>query len=71
MDPEDTLDDATWESRETCSQCGGSIGLEFERAFAFDPEHLLCWGCAVERGGQYDTDLDSWVVAPDIADLID
>lgn len=74
MDPEDTPgtsmpDLSDWQGSETCAQCGAPVALEFERGFAVDTDRLLCWGCSIERGGEYDAELDRWVVAPNILDL--
>ncbi|MBW2267416.1 MAG: hypothetical protein JRH16_02475 [Deltaproteobacteria bacterium] len=60
-----------WESAQTCAQCGTSVAPGSGRGFEFGTGNLLCWNCAMERGGRYDAERDTWTVSPDVADLPD
>lgn len=60
-----------WESAGACAQCGASVARDSERGFEFGVGNLLCWGCAIERGGQYDAELERWSVSPNVAGLPD
>ena len=52
-----------------CSACGAPIPTGAPAGFRFGAEQQLCWQCAVDRGGSYDANHDSWVTEPDVADL--
>ncbi len=58
---------------ETCASCGTEL-LPAERAFAFEravsEDAVLCYSCAIERGGAYDEVYDRWTKSPDVADLL-
>jgi hypothetical protein len=54
-----------------CEECGASVDMETGRAFLLDEEHVLCFDCAVRRGGQYDPLHDAWRVGPDVSGLPD
>jgi hypothetical protein len=56
------------EQRSSCADCGAPTGPE-ARAFAFGTTSLICWECAVRRGGSYAADEDRWTQVPDVADL--
>ncbi len=59
------------EGTEVCAQCGAPVDTDAERGFEFGICNLLCWTCSIERGGQYDAELDSWTVSPKVGDLPD
>ncbi len=60
------------ESRqEICAQCGRSFSPESESGFRFGAAGVLCWVCAIERGGKHDTLSDAWIDAPDLQGLPD
>lgn len=63
----DRLEDRT----EACSHCGDRVAPGVERGFRSGISIVLCWRCAVERGGQYDEERNIWTVSPHIADLPD
>ena len=42
-----------------------------ERGFSFGLRNLLCFDCAVRRGGRYDAERDTWTESPDVAGLAD
>ncbi|MDH3520473.1 MAG: hypothetical protein OEM49_08460 [Myxococcales bacterium] len=52
-----------------CGDCGAEIRLDAERAFTFGARGVLCWECAIRRGGRYDEARDSWIEVPRIDDL--
>ncbi len=52
---------------EVCASCGTDV-RSAERAFAFEGS-VLCWECAMKRGGEYDELHDRWTKAPDVSDL--
>lgn len=53
-----------------CAECGSLIP-EGAPSFAFgpDPGEVLCFECAVRRGGKYDALEDHWTTLPDTSDL--
>ena len=63
------LPNQTQQDDERCSGCSESIDETNER-YAFGDEVLLCWSCAVERGGIYDTEHECWVNEPEVRDLL-
>jgi hypothetical protein len=52
-----------------CSECGASIATGRSREFEFGESLILCFDCAIRRGGHYDETLDRWSEAPTIGDL--
>ena len=60
-----------WEEAEVipCMSCGAGVRVG-ERGF-MEPgaQEVLCWNCAIQRGGQYDADQERWTVAPDLGDV--
>ena len=60
-----------WENTQPCAHCGARATADAERGFAFGVGNLLCWSCAIERGGRYDAEHETWTVSPNVADLPD
>lgn len=54
-----------------CTDCGQDVGLEDSHAFELGGGGVLCWACALKRGGVYDEKYDRWVVTPKAEDLPD
>ncbi|HEY8427252.1 MAG TPA: hypothetical protein VIL20_02715 [Sandaracinaceae bacterium] len=52
---------------EICASCGAEV-RSAERAFAFESS-VLCYECAISRGGIYDELHDRWTRAPDLEGL--
>jgi hypothetical protein len=52
-----------------CSECGASVSSGRSREFEFGESLVLCFDCAVRRGGRYDEALDRWSEAPAIGDF--
>jgi hypothetical protein len=53
-----------------CSLCGAELSPQ-DRAYTFCVDRVLCFECATARHGIYDEQSDRWVVAPNVADLVD
>ena len=51
-----------------CCSCGAPLGGTEHDAFRVD-DALVCYDCAVRRGGLYDTRQGRWVMEPDVSDL--
>jgi hypothetical protein len=54
-----------------CVVCGEPTDVTTERAFGYGEDGLVCWACAIDRGGVYDEDRQAWVKPPDLAGLPD
>jgi hypothetical protein len=52
-----------------CSQCGEEFWPELERGFVLVEEVVLCFECALARGGIYEEREDRWVKPPDLTGL--
>jgi hypothetical protein len=52
-----------------CSDCGTETQASTERAYSFGTRGLLCFECAIRRGGRYDETHDHWSNDPRIDDL--
>ncbi|MCA9594901.1 MAG: hypothetical protein KC776_16385 [Myxococcales bacterium] len=55
---------------ERCISCGAELDVSTGRPFVFG-EELLCYDCAIARGGAYDHTHETWTKAPDLAGLYD
>lgn len=49
-----------------CVDCGASVDRSTPW-FEIHHNAALCYECAARLGGQFDTELDEWVMPPDIA----
>lgn len=69
----DSTETSEWtdEATEVCAQCGARVAPAAERGFKSGVSVVLCWQCAIERGGQYDEERDEWIVKPHLEDLPD
>jgi hypothetical protein len=54
-----------------CAECGALIDPDGARSFPFGEQGVLCWSCAIRRGGSYSPDEEIWTTPPSIADLPD
>lgn len=52
-----------------CIECGGEIWPERDRAYLITDDDVLCFGCALKRGGAYDERKDRWTAPPDLTGL--
>lgn len=56
------------ETIDTCADCGVGLNVGRERGYVAG-ERVICWACALERGGSFDSNKDRWTVAPRTDDL--
>lgn len=54
-----------------CWECGATVSPSEDPVFQFSDEGVLCFECAVRRGGKYDAVDDCWTRAPSTNDLPD
>lgn len=52
-----------------CADCGIALEPELERGYSFGPESVICFDCAVKRGGHYDEVEDRWRDRPNLDNL--
>ena len=45
------------------------VGPGFARGYGFGTDAVLCWLCAVDRGGSYDSEQERWVSPPRVEAL--
>jgi hypothetical protein len=53
----------------TCSDCGTEVRPGADRVFSFGERGVLCFDCALGRGGSYDETRDLWSTEPHLEDL--
>jgi hypothetical protein len=53
-----------------CCECGAEVVPAIDSAYVLDGA-VLCFDCAVRRGGDYDAEEERWTVAPRVSDLPD
>jgi len=59
------------EEREApCAECGAVVVVAVDRGFAFGEAGVLCFECALKRGGRFDADEERWTVDPRVSDLL-
>jgi hypothetical protein len=49
-----------------CFGCGAEVQGVSDRAFSFGTRGVLCFDCALARGGRYDEGRDGWVDEPNL-----
>ena len=54
-----------------CSACGTLVAEGLSPLYEFDEDGVLCWDCALARGGRHDPVHDRWLIEPDTGDLAD
>lgn len=52
-----------------CAECGAEVHVTAGRSYAVDATRVLCFDCALRRGGTYDEIHDVWTAAPDLSAL--
>lgn len=52
-----------------CADCSEELDPALDRAFAIGPESVLCFRCAVARGGSWDEAQERWTIEPEFGDL--
>lgn len=58
-----------WEEGTECAECGEPVAQGADEGFAFGEQLVLCFECAMRRGGVYDAEVDAWVRAPKLDGL--
>ncbi len=53
----------------SCADCGAPIDPARARGYAFGASGVLCFDCAVRRGGVYDGARDDWTTEPSVEGL--
>lgn len=51
-----------------CADCDAVVEVESDRAFAFG-EWVLCFECALRRGGIFSEEQERWVSPPELSGL--
>jgi hypothetical protein len=51
-----------------CNDCGAEVTPGADRTYSISPELILCFECAVKRGGIYEEREDRWLKEPDVSD---
>jgi hypothetical protein len=54
---------------DSCAECGAQIRPNTDRGYSGSGGVVLCFDCAVARGGVFDADEDRWSAAPSVGDL--
>lgn len=54
---------------ERCADCSDELDPELNRGFSVGPDAVLCFRCAVARGGSWDERQERWVIEPETGDL--
>ena len=57
------------EALSSCAVCGAAVEPGTDRAFVSAGAHVLCFDCALERGGIWAEDEDRWAQEPSIGGL--
>jgi hypothetical protein len=52
-----------------CADCGAELQPEGQEGFSFGTRGVLCFDCAMRRGGRYDEHQDRWAVEPSLEGL--
>jgi hypothetical protein len=52
-----------------CSDCGVIVAEALSPSYAGSEGLVLCWACAVRRGGRYDGELEDWASKPETVGL--
>ena len=53
-----------------CVGCGVETAVAVERGFAINAETVICFECAVQRGGRWDEERALWSSEPDVVGLV-
>jgi hypothetical protein len=68
--PEVTMHSSEAEQLEPCAACTDAVSST-DRTFVIGDGAILCFQCALDRGGRYDERHDRWERAPDVVDLLE
>ena len=58
------------DERLSCGACGSLLDPG-DRVYAFGSGGVICFPCAIQRGGTYDDGQDRWTQAPDVSNVAD
>jgi hypothetical protein len=58
-----------WLQAETCALCDAELEPGADCAYYFAEHGVLCFSCALARGGAYDSVGDRWTTPPHVSDL--
>ena len=53
-----------FDSTDVCAQCGESLGGDTSLPYCVSGSVALCYECAKQRGGAYDSETETWRVPP-------
>ena len=53
----------------SCIVCGAEVSEGVNREYSFGTSSVLCWDCAIARGGSFDDDENRWTRAPDLSGI--
>ena len=53
----------------SCADCGALIDPDGARSYTFGEQGVLCWSCAIRRGGSYSAEQEVWTTAPGLTGL--
>jgi hypothetical protein len=70
MNSQGTISDEE-ERVDVCDVCGEPVDTINERAYAFGDEGIVCWSCAIDRGGIWDVERECWSTEPDLEGVHD
>jgi hypothetical protein len=59
-----------WEEEQPCADCGTTVFRSSDLNYPFD-DQILCWQCAVRRGGKYDAIYERWTLCPELSELME
>jgi hypothetical protein len=62
------MHESEWDELQQCVDCGSEVAPGTDRAFAFG-DVVLCFDCAVRRGGEFDAQRETWSKAPSLGDI--
>lgn len=54
---------------ERCADCSDELDPAMNRGFSIGPDAVLCFRCAVARGGSWDESQERWTIEPGVGDL--
>jgi hypothetical protein len=63
------MEEEELEVGEPCTNCGTVVVEGLSPLYRFGDRGVLCWECAIQRGGTYDAEHESWVEPPRTSDL--
>jgi hypothetical protein len=63
------MDEQELEEQVPCRACGALVWPNLEPSFVFGEDQLLCLGCSMRRGGEFDAEHERWARDPDVSEL--